>query len=218
MESDSPGWSNMKYVVALHGNEIKPLLALACLGMKEGDDYFIGNPLAVSKNTRYVNTDLNRSFGVDGTGYEAGRAKELLEKIPKHEVVVDFHTFSSKTQPFTIIRSLEMVPFARRFNLPIVYMNNGVDHHSLLDYRSGVSIEVGHHDDEKSFRFAGILVQRSLYEYQNDCPLFEVYKTIEEPGNYVDFVDCGSTGDCIPILSGSKAYTHYGFFARKIAL
>ena len=54
----------------------------------------IGNPKASQAQTRFVDSDLNRAFGGDGTGYEAERAEEIKELFAQEEFthVIDLHT------------------------------------------------------------------------------------------------------------------------------
>ena len=63
--------------------------------------YIIGNPLALEKGVRYLDTDLNRSFDFkkkyDKTNYETERAKFLVKKFgidssETCEIAIDLHT------------------------------------------------------------------------------------------------------------------------------
>lgn len=59
----------------------------------------VGNPMAVYKNVRYIDEDLNRSFDLKGNGYEVDRASEITEIIEKEGFthVFDIHTSPSTT-------------------------------------------------------------------------------------------------------------------------
>ena len=93
--------SPFTFVTCIHGNEVKPLLALHSLNIP----FLVGNPKAVELGTRFVDVDLNASFGRTGGDYEARRATDLLQQIPDHTTVIDFHTYSTNTsEPFVIIR------------------------------------------------------------------------------------------------------------------
>ncbi len=65
----------------------------------------IANQKAVDSGLRFIDYDLNRSFGKNSTpsGYEAERARELTEKISGNfDLVIDLHTTTSH-MGFTII-------------------------------------------------------------------------------------------------------------------
>ena len=56
-------------VAGTHGNEINPVWALNQLNKEQNNfdkdieyNYIIGNPLAYEKGSRYLDSDLNRSF------------------------------------------------------------------------------------------------------------------------------------------------------------
>lgn len=58
----------------------------------ENVDVQIGNPRAVNGSVRFVETDLNRSFGVAlPKSYEEGRAIRLSKTVKSYDVVFDFH-------------------------------------------------------------------------------------------------------------------------------
>lgn len=90
-------------VGATHGNEFTGLEVCKVLDKNQKKylhEYqtFIGNPEAVKLKKRYVDSDLNRSYGKHGiaTGYEAQRSKEMTEAIHgKFDFLVDIHTTTS---------------------------------------------------------------------------------------------------------------------------
>lgn len=86
----------MKILVlgGMHGNELLGVKLVESLQETpiKNVDVCIANPRAVKQNTRYTETDLNRSFGVQTTSsYEIDRAKELSELTKQYDVVLDFH-------------------------------------------------------------------------------------------------------------------------------
>lgn len=78
----------------MHGNEMLGIRLVESLRREPivGVDAVIANPRAVAAGERFVETDLNRSFGdqPDDT-FERRRAKELSELIVQYDVVFDFH-------------------------------------------------------------------------------------------------------------------------------
>lgn len=86
----------MKILVigGMHGNERLGVDLVASLQANPVDDVhtLIANPDAVRANTRYIESDLNRSFGdqPDDT-LERRRAKEITTSLKNYDIVLDFH-------------------------------------------------------------------------------------------------------------------------------
>lgn len=205
--------NNIIFVTALHGNETKPTLALASVGVEQ----IIGNPEAVSKNVRFIEKDLNASFGTRGRTYEEKEAKNLLKHLDKDKYIVDFHTNQSMSQPFAIVVDKKMIEFAKRLGLPkIVYMKFNIKKkHSLIDLREGVSVEVGKHNSIQSIRttikVVDNLKRRSTIAMRK-ITLYEVFDIIRKPGEYVNFRMCNE--GFVPLFSGRNSYNTYGLKAR----
>ena len=98
-------------LAATHGNEplgLNVLRAIEGKTFKHQYEGFIGNPLALEKKVRYVDTDLNRCFGPKGVkkGIEAKRANELTELIKdKFDFLLDIHTTTSEMGITVILTS-----------------------------------------------------------------------------------------------------------------
>lgn len=75
-----------------HGNELLGIELVKILQANPipGIDAVIANPRAVEKGVRFIETDLNRSFG-EGESYEYRRAQELKETTKNYDIVFDFH-------------------------------------------------------------------------------------------------------------------------------
>lgn len=55
-------------------------------------DSLIANPLATERGTRFIETDLNRSFGRQmQSSYEVRRAQQLVRILAEYDLVLDFH-------------------------------------------------------------------------------------------------------------------------------
>ena len=80
-------------IICTHANEKYGLEVQKQIGSKY--EFLIGNPLAMEKNIRFVESDLNRSFpgNISGT-YEEKRAVEILKVIKKYEFIIDLHSTS----------------------------------------------------------------------------------------------------------------------------
>ncbi len=77
----------------MHGNE--PLGIDVVKSLRNNPvaniDTIIANPAATWQNRRFMNRDLNRSFGVNDDSYESKRAQFLLSKCQNYDIVFDFH-------------------------------------------------------------------------------------------------------------------------------
>lgn len=88
---------NLCIIAGTHGDESHFGLRVQEVVEREmpGAAYMlVGNPRASEANKRFINSDLNRSFGGNGNGYEAERAEELkdLFKNEGFTHLVDIHT------------------------------------------------------------------------------------------------------------------------------
>lgn len=199
-------------VAGLHGNEPLPILALIDLGIVP----VLGNKKALIEKKRFLQRDLNASFGRNGNSYEESRAREILKMIPKKMNVLDFHTFSCKSPPFCVLTNLDMLPLAARTGIRrVVYMKHNIKGgHALCDQRLCISVEVGRHDSAKSFTATQNVVKHLCGgQVLKQIELFEVVGIIKKKGNYTNFKF--HQDGFVPVLAGEKAYNHYGLRALK---
>lgn len=88
---------NICVVAGTHGNEY-PLGAMVHKQLQESypGQFFplIGNPKAVEIGSRFIDSDLNRSFNGESRGYEADRAEEIKSIFNSEGFthVIDIHT------------------------------------------------------------------------------------------------------------------------------
>jgi hypothetical protein len=207
--------NSVSIVTALHGNELQPFFAAKDLGLNP----LLGNPRAAAKNLRFLDKDLNASFGSKGNAYEEIRAREILEQLPVEELVLDFHTFSCESEPFCIIVEMALLDFAKKLGVSkIVLMTHNIKAGgALINHRPGVSIEAGQHQEETSFQLTQEILQNlSSGRNQSSVELFEVCGTISEPGTYQNFVE--TSQGFFPVLAGEKAYSHPGLMAKSLKL
>jgi len=83
-----------------HGDERTGIeVAVHLMNSKfQGIDALISNRRAVNLGKRFVETDLNRSFGVEHPkSYEEFRARMISSKLRQYDLVLDFHNTTSKT-------------------------------------------------------------------------------------------------------------------------
>ncbi len=101
----------MKYKKVLviggtHGNERTGVDLVLDLQKKPIDFIkpIIANPKAVKNNTRYVETDLNRSVGKKlAISYEEVLTSSLASKIKPAELVIEFHNTTAKNNTCAIV-------------------------------------------------------------------------------------------------------------------
>ncbi|MFZ1258103.1 MAG: succinylglutamate desuccinylase/aspartoacylase family protein [Candidatus Saccharimonas sp.] len=84
---------------ATHGNELLGIKLYQRLLRKrspllEHITFLIGNPKAYHAKVRYIDSDLNRSYGIDGNSYEQRRAKYIQQyiQLTQPDLVLDMHT------------------------------------------------------------------------------------------------------------------------------
>ena len=207
-------YEQITFVGAVHGNETTPYFA----ALEAAVPIVCGNPRAAFERKRFVDRDLNASFGTEGNGtIEERRSKELLELIPAGRPVVDFHTFSCVSEPFTVIVDRAQLPLAALVGIKkVVLMSYSIKAgHALINYRAGVSPEVGQHDSPLA-RETTLQVIESIRrgKPRTEIELYEVYGVIPERGDHQNFIP--HRDGFIPVLAGELAYTHGGLMARRI--
>ncbi len=200
------------FVGGVHGSEPLPLEGLQLAGVP----HLVGNPQALEKRVRYIDQDLNRAFeNTDGSDYESGRARYLLETISSHAFVIDLHTASHVTVPFCVVtdRSMSALAAIAGIEHAVYFPRSGnIINGSLIHVRRGVVIECGGHtDSEVPKRVAGWIKNLKKGKVLVEPKIFEVFDVITEFGEYEDFI---STGDFYPVFSHTKS--HPGYKARLV--
>ena len=97
---------------ATHGNEaLGPKLYQRLLQKRspllEHIDFILGNPRAYHARKRYIDCDLNRSYGATGQKYEEVRASQIAEHInsTRPDIILDMHTTSCHQPNCLIVHS-----------------------------------------------------------------------------------------------------------------
>ena len=131
-------------VAGTHGNEINPIWVCNQLKKEENNldkdieyKYIIGNPLAYEKGSRYIDSDLNRSFNSNmqniynnKNNYEINRANFLVERYGINgedpcQIAIDLHTTTSNMGTSIVIYGRRIQDFClaallqNKFGLPI---------------------------------------------------------------------------------------------------
>lgn len=220
-------------VGAQHGDErLGPRLQrhLQKLGTRFASvDYLCGNPRAYRANTRFIQSDLNRSYNpATPATYEEKRAQKILRRIQSgaYDYVLDVHTSTADVGRFFITTRTDgtagdviaAAPFAR-----VVVMPPHIADCSLIgQVPQAISVEYNRElarTPETLEELTALLdnliagtrmrMQRELFYVQGTIPLNH---GADLP--HRNFVLTGS--GFYPILAGEKTYTqHRGFAAYR---
>jgi len=204
--------NKIQFVTGLHGDEKLPIIALASIN----EEQVVANTLALAKNVRFIEKDLNASFGTSGMSYEERLAKKLVRRLDKNKLVIDLHTNQSMNEAFVIVVDKKMIPFASTLGIPkIVFMKYNIKKgYSLIDYFAGVSVEVGKHFSFKSIKNTIRIVSNLNKPSVKRVTLYEVFGKIDKQGKYKNFIKCRE--GFIPLFAGKNSYNCYGLKARII--
>lgn len=203
---------NIILVAGLHGNERAPVRAFS----ENNISFILGNPMAYESNARFTEQDLNASFGVSNKTYESRRAAEILEEIGADKMVIDFHTTAAATPPFAIAVDEKMIPLAERSGLGrlVIMKYNIKNGQALINYRDGISVEAGKHDDPDSYQTALRVVENIKSGKKFPLEIYEVYGKIDKSGDYSNFSE--HPDGFVPVLAGETSYDFYGLKAKRI--
>lgn len=186
-------------VTGLHGNEaflFEPLKEhLNSLENKENQVeilLILANELAYLKNVRYIDQDLNRSFGnitIHPVNHEERLAKELL-KIVKGDIIIDFHSHSG-VETFSIV-SRENSKELEKF-ISVLEIDNCLIINPSLTNKAGIientknslSIETGKHNSKEAIEFAKRCIDIALQFMNNDIKLPKRKKTFLEAEEFI---------------------------------
>jgi succinylglutamate desuccinylase len=170
-------------VVCLHGNE---LFGLDILDRLSGRfSVYLGNPLAITKKTRFIDEDLNRAFPGNINGnYEQKRADNLLKKLKGHKQIIDVHSSSSNIELFGILTNpkRENIDLAKKLGLKkvVIITPKFADKKALIDYVDcGISLEVGPHGREENVQEIINAIENLDKDNLSDPEIFEVFDIIK---------------------------------------
>lgn len=198
--------------------------------------YIEGNPRAIANNSRYIQTDLNRSYGfMNAKTYEQKRAQFIYNCIQdgQFDLVIDFHTTNCKLEPLVLVHGLSTAKnnFVRR-----LYINNIADmqlpivQHSLIgvcDNALSVEVENSQINDMVTSQLA-----QAVMDYVHQIPSKTTVKKLYTVTGLINKKDMSARELCAlknyvlsargfyPILVGENSYksqTNYlGFAATKL--
>jgi len=137
-------------VSLVHGDETLGLDIMRSIKNKKFDgillDCLIANGRAHELGRRFVDSDLNRSFGTEQDTFESGLAKDLKARLKGYDMVIDLHDTPAMTDPFLILTRFNSEMLSQLEYFPIkkvVIMSDCVaSGKALIDNCNGVSIEL----------------------------------------------------------------------------
>lgn len=214
----------MTIIYCLHGDEIVTEEIAKQLNKDYGIKIILGNPKARKKEVRFIESDLNRSFGKTGT-YEAERALALSEELKQinDDLTIDLHTTTANMPPIGIITSEEQLSLAGRLGIEnLVLMNKKFSTGGSLIENVDNSISIEIHADSASVETAKKIILAGLNKEQkiNSFNIYEVIDIInkeyvQKPVTNLVALEDGT----YPIFYGEKSYKDIAYLkTRKKAI
>ncbi len=221
-----------------HGNELLGIRLYEYLteispGLLSKVEYYCANPLAFSRDKRFIESDMNRSYGPDSTGYEARRAQMLADmiRVGNYGYIIDCHTTTTEVGACFIVKARNATVDAVINAVPevsnIVLMKTDIADLSLLGVSDAVvAIEVNEKfATEESILDILLRMIERLSNGETVAPvkraIYRVNKFIDpkEPVNEADLQNFKSHNGRYPVLCGgdAKKRTYKGFWATKQA-
>jgi aspartoacylase len=195
--------------------------------------FMLANPKAHEMGVRYIESDMNRSYGINAATYEAAQAKkiEALIRQNDYDLILDLHTTVCSEPPCIIIEDIydENIAFLKASSITnIVLMQHPLVKTSLIGRtKRALAIEMANEDitnelldslceDLRCYVDKVLpLAEKSVYRVSE--LLLKSAITPEEATKLVNFTM--SAQGFIPILVGENSYkknTEYlGFIAPE---
>lgn len=229
---------NIALIVGLHGDE--PFSLEVKEKLSEIMPTFIGNPSALEKGIRYIESDLNRVFpGKEDGNYEEKRAFELMKNLKEFDCVVDLHSSVCNFDLFAILTKLDekKIEIIKKMGIKkIVLMSEKVDSGASLinNVNCGISLEIGPHNRKENVEDVLEAMKKLINENSGnvDPEIFEVFDILEGERNIKFFIDnfkpvkkgeliakgkkdYYAESDFIPVFVGEGAYNGVLCFMTK---
>lgn len=170
------GQPTVTVIGGMHGNEHIGIRVfeqfINTYTVKHGTFRFvIANPAAVSRNIRFIESDLNRNFpGFQDGNVEQNLALHVLDSCKDSDILLDFHTCPTPTSAFCITRGTkQQLDLARICNIDkcIIYPLSLQGGASLIDYvPCGIGFELGSHQEKKAILKGCEIIKNVLSHYR----------------------------------------------------
>lgn len=136
---------------AIHGDEVYGIELYESFiekypGLKDWVRLTIGNKKANNKKVRFIDTDMNRAYGVDDVGHEAveiARVEDELEQFTP-DYIFDVHTTRRSSGVFYITDSLNSPKYeiCSKLDIDVLIMKHGYVNNSFVGtHHKAVSLE-----------------------------------------------------------------------------
>jgi succinylglutamate desuccinylase len=187
------------YITYTHGNEIPPKNIVEDI---EDKDVIVANVLAAEKNVRFIDTDLNRSFGVSKpNSYEEKRAVEIENIMKSYDIVYDIHrTVAPHAKFIALISKKEDYKYTLKFrpNAVVLIELPGA---TITHCKVGIALEYP-----------------MKYTLGKDNPeMYKVIDFVESKKSWVDFQPIKYGKETVyPLMVGETAYDGKCFLLRLI--
>ena len=182
-------------------------------------DFYLANQRAHKAGVRYVESDMNRSYGPGEQTYERGRAARLLSHLSEHQydLVLDAHTTTVEQEPCFIAASIDgpAAAFMRACHITnVVVMEHEFVRQSLIGHvAQAVSVEISNSQltDELFERLRDDLVAYAVgakpYSRKQVFAVRELLKKTEvsDPDAPMENFRLSSDG-FYPVLVGENSY------------
>ncbi len=159
----------LEVLILLRAKVLQPVFPIA---------FVLGNPAGIKANRRFVERDLNRSFGQSAQGLEEERRARLLEPLlEKTALFVDFHqTIEPTHRPFFIFPyTASSYAFAAALHrqIPIVthwgpsFSKDGMCTDEFVNYKggTGLTLELGQKGFDPYHTGVGLQVALAAVQY-----------------------------------------------------
>ncbi len=213
-------------VYCQHGDERFGALVANQL-LISGEKTLLANPVAFIKGVRFLDSDLNRSYGETGTrGYEQKRAMQILEQAAKYDTVIDIHSSRAKVGKVAILASDDPAVLKKVVSLGFhkaVVMPRSIVKTSLIgNVAHGISLEFGANIEQNELTAKELSSKIGAVTNNQSCrgklDIYYVSGKLASKyrGTGLRNYRYSSNIGGYPILVGESRYkTYAGFFARK---
>lgn len=180
------------FTVGIHGDEHSPILAAQ--NKLSPNQFIVCHLQALSKNVRFIETDLNRSFPGSKSGNLEHKIAFKLSKKFSNRQVIDLHTATCAAPPFIILTKItaKHLELSRKTGInKLVIMNRDFGAgKSLIDFVPvGISIESGREKSPKTQLIIEKIIDRSLSQkiISKNLLFFQIFKTLTK-SNFGEFL------------------------------
>ncbi len=219
-------------IAGVHGDEVFGLKVIGAINRAgdQGITTIVGHAEAIAKRRRYLETDLNRSFGNTSSTIESKIAQNLSDKIRKDQpdYIIDIHTSRSNVKAVAIVARLTDTTKYLAYVLKteaIVIMPPQLTTTSLIgcipDKSISLEFGAGQRSDKLAIESAEAILELSdIQKVEIDLPIYAVVSRIPKDYkglNGIKNLEYDAFLKGYPFLAGIDTYPDFGgFLAKKL--